>query len=74
MASAKEISQKFTEKLVHAYITCHLDNNNGLLYGIPDTLLRRMQHIRNSAASTNNQKEKNLPQCRQFYKNFVGYP
>ena len=40
-----------TEKLVHAFITCHLDNNNnGLLYGIPDMLLRRMQYIQNSAA------------------------
>ena len=45
-------------KLVHAFITCHLDNNNGLLYGIPDTLLRRMQYIQNSAARLITKKRK----------------
>ena len=46
----KFLDKKTTEMLVHAFITCHLDNNNGLLYGVPETLLRRMQYIQNSAA------------------------
>ena len=54
----KYLDRGTTEKLVHAFITCHLDNNNGLLYGIPDTLLRRMQYIQNSAARLITQKEK----------------
>ena len=39
-------------------ITCHLDNNNGLLYGTPDTLLRRMQYIQNSPARLITKKRK----------------
>ena len=54
----KYLDRGTTEKLVHAFITCHLDNNNGLLYGIPDTLLRRMQYIQNSAARLITKKRK----------------
>ena len=54
----KYLDRGTTEKLVHAFITCHLDNNNGLLYGIPDALLRRMQYIQNSAARLITKKRK----------------
>ena len=54
----KYLDRGTTEKLVHAFITCHLDNNNGLLYGIPDTLWRRMQYIQNSAARLITKKRK----------------
>ena len=54
----KYLDRGTTEKIVHAFITCHLDSNNGLLYGIPDTLLRRMQYIQNSAASLITKKRK----------------
>ena len=41
---------KTTEKLVHAFILSHLDNNNSLLFGIQESLLDKLQHIQNSAA------------------------
>ena len=65
MQIRKYLDRGTTEKLVHAFITCHLDNNNGLLYGIPDTLLRRMQYIQNSAARLITKRE-NLTQYLQF--------
>ena len=39
-----------TEKLVHAFVISRLDNCNSLLYGLPDSLLAKVQRIQNSAA------------------------
>jgi hypothetical protein len=39
-----------TERLIHAFITSKLDVNNSLLYGIPETLLQRLQRVQNAAA------------------------
>ena len=36
--------------LVHAFVTCRLDNLNGLLTGIPKYLIKRLQLIQNHAA------------------------
>jgi hypothetical protein len=44
------LDMKTTETLVHAFITCHLDQCNGLLYGLPDSHLAKLQRIQNSAA------------------------
>ncbi|XP_072033195.1 uncharacterized protein [Amphiura filiformis] len=44
------LDQHTTEKLVHAFVTCRLDNNNGLLYGLPDSQISKLQRIQNSAA------------------------
>ena len=41
---------KLTETLVHAFITCHLDRCNNLLYSLPDLLIAKLQWIQNSAA------------------------
>ena len=47
-----------TEKLVHAFIFSHLDSNNGLLLGVPDSQLTRLQRIQNSAARLVMRKKK----------------
>jgi hypothetical protein len=39
-----------TERLIHAFITSKLDVNNCLLYGLPDTVLSRLQLVQNAAA------------------------
>ena len=39
-----------TECLIHAFITSKLDIKNSLLYGLPDTLLNRLQIIQYAAA------------------------
>ena len=44
------MDKESTEKLVHAFITSKIDVNNSLLYGLPDFLLQRLQHVQNSAA------------------------
>ena len=36
--------------LVHAYVTSRLDNGNALLFGLPKTLLCRLQRVQNAAA------------------------
>ena len=46
----KFISTKTAEILVHAFVTSRLDNCNSLLYGLPKTLLDKLQYVQNSAA------------------------
>ena len=44
------LDRKTTEMMLHAYVISRLDNGNGLLYGISDHLLTRLQRVQNAAA------------------------
>ena len=44
------ITEGACRTLVHALVTCRLDYGNGLLYGIPQATLQRLQRIQNCAA------------------------
>jgi len=46
----KFISVNTAETLIHAFMTSRLDNCNSLLYGLPKTLLDKLQYVQNSAA------------------------
>ena len=44
------LSQKDTEILVHEFISSKLDSCNSLLYGLPQSLIDRLQAVQNCAA------------------------
>ena len=44
------LDQSSMEKLIHAFVTSKLDNNNSLLYGLPKWQLDKLQRIQNAAA------------------------
>ena len=46
----KYLDRKSTEVLIHAFVSSKLDINNCLLYGLPDSLLQRLQVVQNTAA------------------------
>jgi len=46
----RSLSMNATKTLVQAFISCHLDYCNSLLYGISDELLQRLQSVQNTAA------------------------
>jgi hypothetical protein len=43
----KFLTPKFTEILVHAFISSKLDYYNSLLYGVPKFQLQKLQHVQN---------------------------
>ena len=43
------LSQKDTEILVHEFISSKLDSCNSLLYGLPQSLIDRLQAVQNCA-------------------------
>ena len=46
----KFITLEATTLLIHAFVTSKLDYCNSLLYGLPNYLLKRLQHVQNAAA------------------------
>jgi hypothetical protein len=46
----KYLSRKTTETLVHAFVNSRLDYCNALLYGLPNCLIPKLQHVQNAAA------------------------
>ena len=44
------LSFESAKTLVHAFVISRIDNNNALLYGLPDYLIKRLQHVLNTAA------------------------
>ena len=49
-ALRKYLDKVTTERLVHAFITSHLDNCNSVLYGLPEVQISKLQRVQNSAA------------------------
>jgi hypothetical protein len=54
----KFLTRPSTEKIVHAVVTSRLDCNNALLYGLPDTLISKLQRLQNTAARIVTRKRK----------------
>lgn len=46
----KYLTKSSTQVLVHAFVTCHLDYCNSLLYGLPQYQHDRLQRVLNAAA------------------------
>ena len=46
----RSLSMNATKTLVQAFISCHLDYCNSLLYGVSDGLLQRLQSVQNAVA------------------------
>ena len=46
--------------IVQAFIACHLDCCNSLLYGVPENLLRKVQSVQNAAA-------RDVPDSKFYY-------
>ena len=44
------LSLEETKSVIHAYVTSKLDQNNSLLFGIPDILISKIQKVQNAAA------------------------
>ncbi len=44
------LSSSAAETLIHAFITTRLDYCNSILYGLPSTVLQKLQYVQNSAA------------------------
>ena len=46
----KYLPKEHTEQLIHAFVTSRLDYCNGLLYGVPECQIKKLQHVMNASA------------------------
>lgn len=46
----KYLSKAVTESLIHAFVTSRVDFCNSLLYGMPSTVIKKIQRVQNAAA------------------------
>ena len=46
----KYLNAETTERLIHAFVTSRLDQTNSLLYGLPQSEIRKLQQVQNTAA------------------------
>ncbi len=46
----KHLTLEAVKTLIHSFVSSTLDNLNSLLYGIPQTLIKKLQKVQNSAA------------------------
>ena len=64
------LSQKDTEILVHAFFSSKLDSCNSLLYGLPQSLIDRLQAVQNCATLLVNRSRKHdhiMPILKQLH-------
>ena len=52
------LTEDATSTLVHAFISSKIDNMNGLLYGLPECVIKKLQLIQNNAARLVKRKKK----------------
>ena len=64
----KYLSVESTKILVHAFVTCRLDNGNALLYGLPKYLIERLQAVMNCAARLILRKQKYTEEIQRRYQ------
>ena len=57
------LTEEATIALVHAFITCRLDNGNALLFGLPKYQIQRLQSILNCAARL----------VKRYFLSFIGF-
>ena len=46
----KYLNQETTKMIIHAFVTSKMDYCNSLLYGLPNSMIQRLQSIQNTAA------------------------
>jgi hypothetical protein len=46
----KYLDRKSVESLVHSFITCHIDYGNAMLFGLPESSIKKLQRLQNAAA------------------------
>ena len=61
------VNKNYTKTLVQAFISCHLDYCNSLMYGVAVSLIRRVQCVQNAAMLGSSQERDDRNTSRQCY-------